>query len=125
MSCSDSSAFLIWRATGAAKSPPTTSSLLAWRISARLTCTNCLWGGAGQRSLERSALAQAVEQLTRGIDLIASLPSTPALHRIEIKLQGKRDEDRKLLAPIYGWFTEGFDMLDLKEAKALLDTLVS
>jgi len=84
-----------------------------------------LWGRAGQRSLERSALAQAVEQLTRGIDLIASLPSTPALHRIQIKLQGKRDEARNLLAPIYGWFTEGFDMLDLKEAKALLDTLVS
>ena len=84
-----------------------------------------LWGRAGQRSLERSALAQAVEQLTRGIDLIASLPSTPALHRIQIKLQGKRDEARNLLAPIYGWFTEGFDTLDLKEAKALLDTLVS
>jgi predicted ATPase len=35
--------------------------------------------------------------------------------------QGKRDETRELLAPIYGWFTEGFDTLDLKEAKALLD----
>jgi predicted ATPase len=37
--------------------------------------------------------------------------------------QGKRDEDHDLLAPIYGWFTEGFDTLDLKEAKALLDEL--
>jgi class 3 adenylate cyclase/predicted ATPase len=37
--------------------------------------------------------------------------------------QGKRDAARDLLAPIYGWFTEGFDTLDLKEAKALLDTL--
>ena len=35
--------------------------------------------------------------------------------------QGKRDEARDLLAPAYGWFTEGFDTLDLKEAKALLD----
>jgi predicted ATPase len=35
--------------------------------------------------------------------------------------QGKRDEARDLLAPVYGWFTEGFDTLDLKEAKALLD----
>jgi predicted ATPase len=34
--------------------------------------------------------------------------------------QGKRDEARALLAPVYGWFTEGFDTLDLKEAKALL-----
>ena len=34
--------------------------------------------------------------------------------------QGKRDEARDLLAPVYGWFTEGFDTLDLKEAKALV-----
>jgi predicted ATPase len=39
--------------------------------------------------------------------------------------QGKRIEARDLLAPIYGWFTEGFDTLDLKEAKALLDELAS
>ena len=37
--------------------------------------------------------------------------------------QGKLGEARDLLAPIYGWFTEGFDTLDLKEAKALLDEL--
>jgi class 3 adenylate cyclase/predicted ATPase len=35
--------------------------------------------------------------------------------------QGKRDEARDLLAPVYGWFTEGFETLDLKQAKALLD----
>jgi predicted ATPase len=34
--------------------------------------------------------------------------------------QGKRQEARALLAPIYGWFTEGFDTADLQEAKALL-----
>jgi hypothetical protein len=39
--------------------------------------------------------------------------------------QGKRDEARDLLAPVYGWFTEGFDTLDLKQAKALLDELVA
>ena len=37
--------------------------------------------------------------------------------------QGKRQQARDLLAPVYGWFTEGFDTLDLKEAKALLDEL--
>ena len=37
--------------------------------------------------------------------------------------QGKRDEARDLLAPIYGWFTEGFDTADLQEAKALLEAL--
>lgn len=36
---------------------------------------------------------------------------------------GRRDEARNLLAPVYGWFTEGFDTPDLKEAKALLDKL--
>jgi predicted ATPase len=39
--------------------------------------------------------------------------------------QGKRDEARDLLAPVYGWFTEGFYTVDLKEAKALLDELAS
>jgi class 3 adenylate cyclase/predicted negative regulator of RcsB-dependent stress response len=38
---------------------------------------------------------------------------------------GRRDKARDLLAPIYHWFTEGFDTLDLKEAKALLDALAS
>ncbi len=37
--------------------------------------------------------------------------------------QGKTGEARDLLAPIYGWFTEGFDTPDLIEAKALLDEL--
>jgi predicted ATPase len=39
--------------------------------------------------------------------------------------QGKRDEARDMLAPVFGWFTEGFDTLDLKEAKALLEELPS
>ena len=37
--------------------------------------------------------------------------------------QGKRAEAYDLLAPIYGWFTEGFDTADLREARVLLDTL--
>jgi predicted ATPase len=37
--------------------------------------------------------------------------------------QDKRDEARELLAPVYGWFTEGFDTVDLREAKALLNDL--
>jgi predicted ATPase len=46
-----------------------------------------LWGKAGQRSLERSALVEAEAQLTRAFDLIAALPATPALRREQIKLQ--------------------------------------
>jgi predicted ATPase len=37
--------------------------------------------------------------------------------------RGKRRQARELLAPVYGWFTEGFDTLDLKQAKALLNEL--
>ena len=39
--------------------------------------------------------------------------------------QGKQQQARELLASVYGWFTEGFDTLDLKQAKGLLDTLVA
>jgi predicted ATPase len=37
--------------------------------------------------------------------------------------KGRRAQARGLLAPVYGWFTEGFDTADLKEAKALIDEL--
>jgi class 3 adenylate cyclase/predicted ATPase len=46
-----------------------------------------LWGKAGQRSLERSALVEAIEQITRALDLIVTLPGTPGLRREQIKLQ--------------------------------------
>jgi predicted ATPase len=64
------------------------------------------------------ATAVAREQKVRSFELRATM-SLARLWRD----QGKRDEARDLLAPVYGWFTEGFDTLDLKEAKALLDEL--
>ena len=39
--------------------------------------------------------------------------------------QGEVQQVRELLAPVYGWFTEGFDTRDLKEAKAVLEELAS
>ena len=48
--------------------------------------------------------------------------ATTSLARLLAK-HGHRDEARTMLAEIYGWFTEGFDTADLKEAKALLDQL--
>ena len=45
------------------------------------------WGKAGERSLERSALVEAAQQFTRALDQIATLPSTPAMRREQIKLQ--------------------------------------
>ena len=64
------------------------------------------------------ALAVARQQQAKSWELRAAM-SMARLWRD----QGKRDEARELLAPVYGWFTEGFDTLDLKEAKALLDEL--
>ena len=46
-----------------------------------------LWGKAGQRSAQRTALVEAIEQLRRALDLVATLPGTPARRREEIKLQ--------------------------------------
>jgi predicted ATPase len=66
---------------------------------------------------ERS-LAVARQQQAKSWELRAAM-SMARLWRE----QGKRDEARELLAPVYGWFTEGFDTRDLREAKALLDEL--
>jgi predicted ATPase len=64
------------------------------------------------------ALGVARQQRAKSWELRAAM-SMARLRRD----QGKREEARELLAPVYGWFTEGFDTLDLKEAKALLDEL--
>ena len=66
------------------------------------------------------ALAIAREQQARSWELRAAM-SMARLWRD----QGKRDEARNLLAQVYGWFTEGYDTRDLKEAKALRDALGS
>ena len=66
----------------------------------------------------RKALALADRQNAKAHQLRATM-SMARLWRD----QGKRKEARELLAPVYGWFTEGFDTLDLKEAKALLHEL--
>jgi predicted ATPase len=64
------------------------------------------------------ALLVARKQQAKSWELRAAM-SMARLWRV----QGKRQQARNLLAPVYGWFTEGFDTLDLKEAKALLDKL--
>jgi predicted ATPase len=66
------------------------------------------------------ALAVARAQQAKSWELRAAM-SMARLRRD----QGKREEARDVLAPVYGWFTEGFDTRDLKEAKALLDELAS
>ena len=67
-----------------------------------------------------SALTVARQQQAKSWELRASI-SLARLWRD----QGKVQQARELLAPVYGWFTEGFDTRDLKEAKALLAELAS
>ena len=64
------------------------------------------------------ALAIARRQQAKSWELRAAM----SLSRLW-QQQGKREAARQLLAPIYSWFTEGFDTADLQEAKALLDEL--
>src|SRR5262249_6150032 len=66
----------------------------------------------------KHALAVARAQQAKSWELRAAM-SMARLWRE----QGKRNEARDLLAPVYGWFTEGFDTLDLRQAKGLLDEL--
>ena len=73
----------------------------------------------GEVYFER-ALAIARKQQAKSWELRAAM-SLARLWRD----QGKPQQARELLAPVYGWFTEGFDTRDLKEAKALLDVLAS
>jgi predicted ATPase len=66
------------------------------------------------------ALAVARQQQAKSWELRASM-SLARLWRD----QGKVQQARELLAPVYGWFSEGFDTLDLKEAKRLLEELTA
>ena len=68
----------------------------------------------------RTALQIAEEQGA----LLLKLRAANSLARLW-RDQGKPQQARELLAPVYGWFTEGFDTRDLKEAKALLEELTS
>jgi predicted ATPase len=68
----------------------------------------------------RSAITVAQEQQAKSLELRAAM-SLARLWRD----QGKTAEARELLAPVYGWFTEGFDTRDLKEAKGLLEELAA
>jgi predicted ATPase len=68
--------------------------------------------------LYRKALSIAVDQEAKLWELRAAVSLARLRHD-----QGRRSEARDLLAPVYGWFTEGFDTPDLQAAKALLDAL--
>ena len=86
-------------------------------------CQGELFGQAAERRRQEGteanflrALEVARSQQAKSLELRAAM----SLGRLWQK-QGKRDDARTLLVPVYNWFTEGFDTADLQEAKALLD----
>ena len=75
-------------------------------------------GGDAAEAAFRKALSVARAQQAKSLELRAAM-SLARLWRD----QGRRAEAQDLLTPVYSWFTEGFDTLDLKEAKAMLEEL--
>jgi class 3 adenylate cyclase/tetratricopeptide (TPR) repeat protein len=90
----------------------------AYRIAGEIALNSLARDPAKAEAYFDRALAVARHQQAKSWELRAAM-SMARLWRD----QGKQDEARELLAPVYGWFTEGFDTRDLKEAKALLDEL--
>ena len=78
-------------------------------------------GGANEGEVE-ACFRQAIKIARRQSAKAWELRATVSLSRLW-QAHGKKEEARQMLAEIYGWFTEGFDTPDLKEAKALLQTL--
>ncbi len=74
------------------------------------------------QGVAESCFKQALEFAQRQQAKSWELRAAMSLSRLW-QLQGKKEEARDLLSETYGWFTEGFDTADLKEAKALLDEL--
>jgi len=114
-----------WRCVGEAMTAMATTKETWWeaevdRVAGEISLMSPEPDAAkAQTHLER-ALAVARQQQAKSFELRASM-SLARLWRD----QGKLQQARELLAPVYGWFTEGFDTRDLKDAKALLDELTA
>jgi predicted ATPase len=79
-------------------------------------------GGRAQAAEADACFQQALTIARRQQAKSWELRAATSLSRLW-QQQGKREEARALLAPIYGWFTEGFDTADLQQAKALVEAL--
>jgi predicted ATPase len=90
------------------------------RVKANLLLTT----GRGKAEEVEGALIESLEIARQQQAKFWELRSATSLARLR-RDQGKVQQARELLGPVYGWFTEGFDTRDLKEAKALLDTLAA
>ena len=89
-----------------------------YRLQGELLLRQTVSDAAQAEACFQQALAIARRQQAKSWELCAAT----SLARLW-QHQGKRDEAHKLLAPVYDWFTEGFDTADLQEAKALLEEL--
>ncbi|HKM73113.1 MAG TPA: hypothetical protein VJX94_24135, partial [Stellaceae bacterium] len=83
-----------------------------------------LLAGAGTVSEAETAIEKAIDVARRQNAKSWELRAATSLARLR-RQQGRPQETATLLAPIYAWFTEGFDTADLKEAKTLLDEIAS
>ena len=95
-----------------------------WAIAEilRVKANLLLASGRGKAEEVEEALIESLEIALQQQAKSWELRSATSLARLW-RDQGKPQQARELLAPVYGWFTEGFDTRDLKEAKALLDAL--
>jgi predicted ATPase len=112
-----------WRCIGeATRAVETTKETMfeaeVYRIAGEIAFQSPERDAANAEAHFERALAVAREQQAKSWELRAAM-SMARLWRD----QGKRQQAHDLLAPVYGWFTEGFDTLDLKEAKVLLEQL--
>ena len=76
----------------------------------------------GERGEGERQLREAIDLARHRSDRLLELRATTSLARLW-QLEDRRGEARQMLGEIYGWFTEGFDTGDLREAKALLEEL--
>ena len=91
-----------------------------YRIAGEIVLKSSEPDAAKAEAYFERALTVAHEQQAKSWELRAAMSMAKLLRD-----RGKQSEARDLLAPIYGWFTEGFDTLDLKQAKSLLEELAS
>jgi predicted ATPase len=91
-----------------------------YRLKGELLLRQATGSGGEAQTCFRQALDVARRQQAKSWELRAAT----SLARLW-QQQGKRAEARELLAPIYGWFTEGFDTADLLDAQTLLSTLAT
>ena len=109
-----------WRCIGEAMTTIETIKERCWegRVAGEIALKSPEPDAVKAEAYFERALAVARKQQAKSRELRAAM-SMARLWRD----QGNRQQAHDLLAPVYGWFTEGFDTLDLKQAKALLDEL--